>query len=164
MKPPQCRAEETEAGTWSGNVSLQSLHMHGPLGEAKATALSPNIRSQILRTLAGPASHYRPSCWDRESTVERVLYAVSSWADSQLISTLNGPWVGDNGKPWHFLTFALLVTTERQKGRRMIEKESRKNKTDLVALPHGGGKTVRVTSPPCVPASSVDTSLTVLSS
>lgn len=57
--------------------------MHEPLGEAKATALSPNIRSQMLGTLAGPASHYRPSCWDRDGTVapstaERVLYAVSS--------------------------------------------------------------------------------------
>lgn len=33
----------------------------------------------MLRTLAGPASHYRPSCWDHEGTVargtaERVLY------------------------------------------------------------------------------------------
>lgn len=57
---------------------------------------------------------------------------------------LNGPWMGDNGKPWHFLPYAVLVTTGRQKGRRMREKESGKNKTDLVALPHGGG----ITEPP----------------
>lgn len=64
-------------------MSLQHLHMHGPLGEARTIALSPNVRRQMLRTLAGPASHYRPSCWDHEGTVargtaERVLYAVSS--------------------------------------------------------------------------------------
>lgn len=41
----------------------------------------------------------------------------------------------------------------------MREKESGKNKTDLVVLRHGGRKTVRATSPPCFPTSSVGTSL-----
>lgn len=91
-------------------------------------------------------------------------FCMYSRADSQLIGTLNGPWTGDSGKLWHFLTCAVLVTTERQKWRRMREKESGQNKADLVVWPRGGRRTVRATPSPCFPTTSVGTSLTVLSS